>query len=187
MSEEVYKKKKKTILLSLFCTLGILLIGGISYAFWQKTKVQEQENVIASDCFNVELRRKNDAINLADSYPLSNEAGMQNLPFTFTIENTCNYKVAYTINLEALENSTFQSSSIKVALDDNYKLYSLYSTADKYFDSSKDARVLATGVLDKRETSKEYNLRLWIDENAPSTEQNKTFESKIVINSLLTK
>lgn len=187
MSEETYNKKKKRALLSLFCALGILLLGGISYAFWQKTSTQEEENVIATDCFNVELQGKNAAINLAESYPLSNEDGMQNLPFTFTIENTCDYKVAYTINLESLENTTFQSNSIKVALDDSYKLYSLYTEADKYFNTSKDARVLQTGVLDKKETSKEYNLRLWIDENAPTTEQDKVFASKIIVNSLLTK
>lgn len=183
MSEEQYKKKKKLLLLSIVCTIAIALGIGISYAFWQETKVQEETNVIASDCFDIELSG-NKAINLAKAYPLVDESGMQTLPFTFTITNLCDYKTVYTINLESLATTTLQSSSLKVALDDSYKLYSNYKTTNKHFSDSKESRILGSGVLLKKE-SKTYNLRLWIDSNVPNTEQNKVFESKIVINSVV--
>lgn len=183
MSEEQYKKKKKMVLLSLFCTIAVMLVIGISYAFWQKTKVQEEANVIASACFDIELSGKN-AIDLAETYPISNEDGMQTIPFTFTVKNICDYQTVYTVNLEALVATTFENNSVKVALDDNYKLYSEYTSTNKNFDDSKDARILTSGVLSKGQ-SKTYNLRLWIDENAPNTEQKKVFESKIIINSEL--
>lgn len=183
MSEELYQKKKKILILSIFCTVAIMLIAGVSYAFWQKTKTQENPNVIATKCFDITLSGKN-AIDLPESYPLSDEEGMQTLPFTFTIENICDYKTSYTVNLESLAASTLSSSSIKVALEDNYKLYSLYTTTDKHFPDSVESRILTSGVLSKGE-SKTYNLRIWIDKNAPSTEQSKRFESKIVINSEL--
>ena len=183
LNEEQIQKKKKTLILSIVCTVGIVLIAGISYAFWQKTKTQENPNVIATKCFDISLSGKN-AIDLPESYPLSDDDGMQTLPFTFTIENICDYKTSYTVNLESLAVSTLSSSSIKVALEDNYKLYSLYTTTDKHFPDSVESRILTSGVLSKGE-SKTYNLRIWIDKDAPSTEQNKRFESKIVINSEL--
>ncbi len=183
INEEQLQKKKKTLILSIICTVGIMLVVGVSYAFWQKTKTQENPNVIATKCFDISLSGKN-AIDLPESYPLSDDDGMQTLPFTFTIENICDYKTSYTVNLESLAASTLSNSSIKVALEDNYKLYSSYTTTDKYFPDSVESRILTSGVLAKGE-SKTYNLRLWIDKDAPSTEQNKRFESKIVINSEL--
>lgn len=183
MSEETYQKKKKMLILSIVCTIGIMLIVGVSYAFWQKTKTQEDQNVIATKCFDISLSGRN-AIDLPETYPLSDEEGMQTLPFTFEIENVCDYKTSYTVNLESLAASTLSNSSIKVALEDKYKLYSEYTATDKHFPDSKDSRILTSGVLAKGE-SKTYNLRIWIDKDAPTTEQNKRFESKIVINSEL--
>lgn len=183
MNEEQFQRKKKMLILSIFCTIAIMLVVGVSYAFWQKTKTQENPNVIATKCFDISLSGKN-AIDLPESYPLSDEDGMQTLPFTFTIENICDYKTSYTVNLESLAASTLSNTSIKVALEENFKLYSLYTTTDKHFPDSVESRILTSGVLSKGE-SKTYNLRLWIDKDAPSTEQNKRFESKIVINSEL--
>ena len=48
INEEQLQKKKKTLILSIICTVGIMLVVGVSYAFWQKTKTQENPNVIAT-------------------------------------------------------------------------------------------------------------------------------------------
>ena len=39
--------------------VALLLIVGVSYAFWQKTKIQEDTNIVASGCFKVELEGNN--------------------------------------------------------------------------------------------------------------------------------
>lgn len=177
------ENKKSVISLSLAIVLAIVLIGGISSAFFIKTKKQDEKNVIAtSACFDVKLEDNKNPINLASAYPISDVDGQATAPYTFTITNICNNKINYEVNLESLANTTFDNSSIKVSFDNDTKLYSEYDEANKYFEDSKDSRHLASGVLNQKGDSKEYELRLWIDKDAPITEQSKIFESKIIIN-----
>ena len=107
---------------------------------------------------------------------------MKSTPYTFTITNTCSGSANYIVNLESLSNTTFNSISIRVALDETNKLYSEFEESNKYFEDSIEARTLVGGTLEDNE-SVTYNLRMWIDENAPATEQNKIFASKIVVTS----
>ena len=181
MEEEKINNKKRTILICSITVVAVILIVGISYAFWQLTKLQEDTNIISSGCFGVSLEG-NEAINLTSAYPLKTEEGMKSTPYTFTITNTCSGSANYIVNLESLANTTFASSSIRVALDNTDKLYSEYEESNKYFEDSIEARTLISGTLEDN-GSVTYNLRMWIDENAPSTEQNKIFASKIVVTS----
>lgn len=173
------KKRKKTIFFSSAFIVALVLIVGLSYSFFVKSKKQEQGNVIATSCFDIDLVGQN-PINLASAYPISEEDGMNTIPYTFTITNICDNKINYDINLESLVTTTFNSDSIMTAIDTNIKLYSSYEKGTNYFENSKDARHLTSGFLNKGD-SKTFNLRLWIDKNASSTEQNKIFESKIIV------
>ena len=182
MEEETkISSKKKTMLICSITIVAVILIVGISYAFWQATKVQEDSNIISSGCFGVELEG-NEAINISSAYPLKTEEGMQNTPYTFTITNTCSGSASYIVNLESLSTTTFQNTSIRVALNETNRLYSEYSESNKYYSDSKESRKLISGTLANNE-SVTYNLRMWIDESAPNTEQNKVFASKIVVTS----
>ena len=182
MEEEKMNSKKKAMLICSITVLAVILIVGISYAFWQVTKVQEETNVIASGCLNITLEG-NKAINLNSVYPITKEEGMKTTPYSFTLTNTCNNEVNYIVNLESLQETTFQNTSIRVEIDNEAtsknKLYSNYTEANKYFDTSKEARTLVSGTLGNNGTIA-YNLRMWIDEDTPNTEQNKIFKSKIV-------
>ena len=70
------KEKKKAIIISSMSIVALLLIVGISYAFWQTTKIQEDTNIIASGCFGVELEGNN-PISLSNAYPVTEEIGMK--------------------------------------------------------------------------------------------------------------
>ena len=96
-----------------------------------------------------------------------NEEGKKLTPYTFTINNTCNSFIAYSLNLEELEGSTLSSKYIMTMV--NGKAYvnmanmaSLRST-DNYYANSVESRVLASGSLGPN-ASIDYSLRLWIDE-----------------------
>lgn len=177
--EEVNNSKKKVILITSICVATLLLVAGISFALWQTTRVQEDMNIIAGGCFDVSLEG-NDPINLANAYPIKDSEGAATTPFTFTIKNKCSNETSYNVSLESLDETTFDSSKIKVMLDDDMKLYNTYSETEKYFETSKEARLLVTGSLGDNETVT-YNLRMWIDESASNNEQNKVFASKIVV------
>ena len=181
LEEQNIVKNKKKMLIAITITMALLLVVGISYAYWQKTKVQSDKNIISTGCFGVNLEG-NEAINLSSAYPMKTEEGMGTTPYTFTITNTCSGSANYIVNLESLSNTTFQNSSIRVALDNTDKLYSEYDESSKYYNNSKEARKLISGRLGANE-SVTYNLRMWIDEKASSSEQNKIFASKIVVTS----
>lgn len=181
MKIEVKEKKNKKIVVGLLImiTLSIMLIIGVSYAYWQLIKIQDDSNVVATGCFDVTLTGKN-PINLASAYPITSTKGMTSTPYEFTITNTCSYQTSYVVNLESLAATTFANSSIRVALNNNHKLYNAYTTGTKYYSNSKEARTLTTGTLQAKGTVT-YSLRLWVDEAVTTSEVNKRFESKIIV------
>lgn len=178
-------KRKNIALIVSLCVVGVLLVVGISYAFWQSTKVQEGEpNIIAGGCFDASLEGK-DPINLVNAFPITDEEGEASKPYTFTIKNKCKTKMNYDVALETLSDSTLDSGAIKVMINDTKKLYNGYSETEKLFETSKENRLLVSGTLEAEGTV-EYTLRLWIDKDVTQeNNQNKKFESKVVVRASL--
>jgi len=180
--------KKKTKIMILSVVALILVTIGITYAYWLVTKSQEGENVITTGCLDITLDGEND-ITLSDQFPLSDEDGMKLTPYTFTVTNNCTTSVDYQINLEALgtEADALKTSSLKVVLDDNSsRLLSSYREVETTIEGSYESHQLATGTLGAATIANTnnkvtYKLRLWIDENAPISEMDKTFRSKISV------
>ena len=115
------EKKKKYMLIGIIGTL-ILLIG-VSYAYWRLTLTQTGTNQIASSCFDITLMNEQNAINLQRAYPILDEEGMSLTPYTFTITNNCDTFAFYSVNLELLETvlaeNRLSSRFVKVMLDEN--------------------------------------------------------------------
>lgn len=51
---------------------------GVSYAYWSLTFNQKENNVVTTDCFEIEFIEGN-AINLSKAYPMSDSDGMKNV------------------------------------------------------------------------------------------------------------
>ncbi|MGM9834956.1 MAG: LamG domain-containing protein [Bacilli bacterium] len=177
-------KKKSIILISLSVLLMICITVGMSYSYFQKTKKQTITNVAATSCLDINLTGNNE-IDLQNEFPISDEEGMELVPYTFTITNTCTSPIQYDVVLESLAGTTLQNTSVQVALGNSNKMYSNYETVETTLTDSKEARRLTTGVLTAENNSKTYELRLWIDKDAPLSEQNKSFATKIMINGTL--
>ena len=128
---------------------------------------QTNKNIVKSSCLNLSISNEENVIKLEKQIPIMNEEGKKLTPYTFTINNTCNSFIAYSLNLEELEGSTLSSKYIMTMV--NGKAYvnmaymaSLRST-DNYYANSVESRVLVTGSLGPN-ASINYSLRLWIDE-----------------------
>ncbi|MGM9834312.1 MAG: hypothetical protein ACI31M_00845 [Bacilli bacterium] len=173
--------KRKSIFLIFIATLLIICISlGVSYSYFKKTNKQSLINTAATKCLELSLTGKNE-IDLQRTIPISDEEGMGLEPYIFTVTNTCSSSIEYDVILESLVDTSFQNTSIQVALNNDYNLYSEYNDATKTFTDSISAKRLKRDVLDSENNSKTYELRLWIDKDAPLTEQNKTFLAKIII------
>ena len=176
--------KKYIIVLSILGVLfGVSLLVGISYAYYIVNVSQTNKNIVKSSCLNLSISNEENVIRLEKQIPIMNEEGKKLTPYTFTINNTCNSMMGYSLNLEELEGSTLASKYIMTMVNDkDYVNMASLSSTDNYYSNSLESRVLATGSLGPN-ASINYSLRLWMDEATPMTTEamNKSFRSKVVV------
>lgn len=174
--------KNKLVLLGL-SVFTLLLIIGTSFALYQIVNTQTEENLVDVGCFNVGITKQENAINLENAYPISDEKGKSLTPFTFTLTNNCNVTGKYTVNLEVLKDSTMSTSFIKTLVNNGTisKLDALPKAETKN-SGSIEARTIASGILTPN-SSADYSVSLWMDENVTIEDgaMNKILKSKIVV------
>ena len=187
-------KKKKYTIITLSIIVLILLVIGISYAYWILTKEQTGENVVNSACLDVTLDNEKGDISLLKTFPILDSEGEKLKPYKFTIHNNCSDIATYQINLESLSevlvDDRLNPDYIKVKLNEEGQegikdILGSISITDTTIANTYEAHKLMSGYLEGNET-KNFELRLWVDEkvtveNADS--MNKEFKSKITVTS----
>ena len=173
------KKKVNMIVLSVSV---ILMLIGLSYGYFFIRKNQENNNVAGSECFKLEFSNESEAINLSNMYPISDEEGKKQVPYSFTITNTCDMLAGYTVNMEMLEGTTLNSKYLDVLVNnEEIKLLSTYEATDTVIANSTESRILTKGTLAYND-SVDYTVRFWMDKDVEDIESmNKYFASKIVV------
>ncbi len=192
--------EKKTNTFNYFIVVLIILVIaflGITYAYWNVTINQENKNVVKSVCLKVSMAKDENEISLPKAMPISDEEGVALAPYTFSIKNTCNDNASYQINLESLSkingteeipfNDRLAPKYVRFKLNKTEKpdegTMLLLSNTDEVtpiLDNTYSSHKLMTGYLSPSET-KDFELRLWIDEDADEGAMNKTFASKVTI------
>jgi len=187
---DIIKKKKK---LGLYYGLlvTVICIIGVSFAWFRLYLSQTENNTIASrTCFNTTLTEDTSKISLTDAFPIIDEDGLKQTPFTFTIKNNCNSYVKVYITID----STYRESTNTSYLKDNYMKVNISpkgTTASKSVilgsqtltdleNNKKGYIIVSTGL--KANEEKSYDLRIWMDSSV-TTEQglNKNWSGKIVV------
>mgnify|MGYP001121714963 FL=1 len=173
------KKKVNMIVLSVSV---ILMLIGLSYGYFFIRKNQKNNNVAGSECFKLEFSNESEAINLSNMYPISDEEGKKQVPYSFTITNTCDMLAGYTVNMEMLEGTTLNSKYLDVLVNnEEIKLLSTYEATDTVIANSTESRILTKGTLAYND-SVDYTVRFWMDKDVEDIESmNKYFASKIVV------
>jgi len=175
-------KNKKTKIAIISVIALILVTIAVTYAYWTYTRSQTNPNAVGAACLDIEITNEGSAISLANQFPITDEVGLESSPYTFTVKNNCNTSIDYQISLEALgtESTSLKTSSMKVALNDAVSLLSDNVEVDTTIEGAYESRKLLIETLDAKGTAA-YELRLWIDADAPVSENNKTFTSKISV------
>ena len=173
-------KKIKILTISILCILTITI--GLSYGYYLLNKVQENNNIAGSKCFKLEFSNESEAINLSNMYPISDEEGKKQVPYSFTITNTCDMLAGYTVNMEMLEGTTLNSKYLDVLVNnEEIKLLSTYEATDIVIANSTESRILTKGTLAYNDSA-DYTVRFWMDKDVEDIESmNKYFASKIVV------
>ena len=180
------KKKHKITLLVIGILLVLSLMLSSSYALWVFNVSQESTNVVQADCFEITFT-DNNPINLEYSFPMRDSYGVQTTPYEFTIRNICNHPADFQINLETLNTSTIDESFIKADLNGHISEYSLAESVTPTLDNASSAVMLYEDTLAVN-SSKTYNLRIWVKEDAVDEEvENKTYASKVSVKATVRK
>ena len=183
------KKKKLKLYYGLLIT--VLCIIGVSFAWFRLYLSQTENNTLASrTCFNTTLTEDTSKISLTDAFPISDEDGLKQTPFTFTLKNNCNSYVKVYITID----STYRESANTSYLKDNYMKVNISpkgttasqsvilanQTLTDLENNKKGYIIVSTGLNANEEKS--YDLRIWMDSTV-TTEQglNKNWSGKIVV------
>jgi len=178
------KNKKIRMAILSIIALAIVTIT-VTYAYWLVTKNQKGNNQIYAGCLDFSITGEKNNIHLEEQFPTSDEDGMKLTPYEFTVSNNCFNSLDYQIALEIFDyGDSISPSSIKIALDD--KIYNLGDLAKvkPTISGASESRILAylkLGSIIDEYPYATHTLRLWIDEDAPISEMNKMFQSKISV------
>ncbi len=191
---EKKKNKKKNLFITLGVIGALLLIGGVTYAYWILTKEQTGENVVNSACLSVDIESESDDITLDKTYPILDSEGRKLKPYKFSVHNKCSDMATYQINLESLstvlEANRLNPNYLKVKLnevgqDGIEKVLGETSPTDTTIENTYEAHKLMSGYLEANET-KNFELRIWMHEKVTvenANSMNKEFRGKITVTS----
>ena len=192
MDKEIeIKKKKRKLSIYYGLLVTVICIIGVSFAWFRLYLSQNENNTLASrTCFNTTLTEDTSKISLTDAFPITDEDGLKQTPFTFTIKNNCNSYVKVYITID----STYRESTDTSYLKDNYMKVNISpkgtttsqsvilanQTLTDLESNKKGYIIVSTGL--KANEEKSYDLRIWMDSSV-TTEQglNKNWSGKIVI------
>ena len=171
--------------------LSVLCIIGVSYAWFRLYLSQSENNRIASrTCFSTTLTEKTSKIDLTEAVPESDENGLMESPFTFTLKNNCTGYIRVYITID----SAYRTSTSTSYLKDNKIKVNISPTGttlnpsslltDKELIELEGSR-LGYSIIDiglNSNEEKTFDLRVWMDSSTTVDEGlGKTWLGKIII------
>lgn len=163
-----------TLILVLFVTMGS------SYSWLTVDNTSSKTNTITSGNLSLTLNDTK-GLTLSNSYPMKDSSGLNSSPYTFSITNNGTVTSSYTIYLK---NNDLESG--KTRISDEKLRYSLIKNKNIYsgakdlstLTSDNEGRIIANGTIDPNKTIN-FDLRLWINENAGTEVNGTSFSGKI--------
>lgn len=171
--DKVIKSQTKLMVLSVIAV--IMLVTGMSYALYQREDFNTTNQVISVGTFDANLSSTTGPITLLNQYPKSGPE--ENDPtYQFTVQNTGDYDIAYTVyltdNTSSVKNSNSAYSSYNI-LNPNLYQYISYSldggeakTLTSVYDSSTGRIEILEGKFKSGNAAKNHTLQFWVNENA---------------------
>ena len=163
-------KSKLAIVIALIAVSMVTLVGS-SYALFTKSLEGTKKVSIQTGTLKVDFS-EGDSIKLENSAPMSDSAGTNTTPYTFTIENTGNVNAFYTIRNEEDSASTLDTVYLKYRLvgDNGYDSGIRVLSA-----AGTDGYLATTSTLDTGKTVT-YKLYMWISQDATNDIQDKIYQ-----------
>ena len=184
MNQRLKQYKKIRIILSVL--LVVILLIGTSFAIFQNFARQSGTNNLgATNCFSITFEGVNNAINLANDYPIPDSEGLEREPYTFKVTNNCNQYLSLSIGVETLSTSEIPSNLIKGVIIKNGETptSAMLLSSGKTMEAQNGgtAYELLTDGLGAK-ASKTYDLRLWFDESMTKEQgASKKYQGRVIV------
>ncbi len=177
-------KKNTNVILAI--TIGVLCMFGVisssTYSLWQVTKTQKNANIINSACLDITMQNETGTYELNNAWPITDDEGEKLVGYNFEIKNNCDTPVNYMVGLNSLgttESKIFNNTSIKVKLDEeNAQIYGDLNVIE-------NPEVLSSRLISRQtiagNATNSHNIKVWVSEDAPVSEQSKEFEGQVFV------
>ena len=185
MEDKISRDKNKIKVFSSLLII-VLLIIGVSFAIFQNFARQSGTNNLgATNCFSITFEGINNAINLANDYPIPDSEGLERDPYTFKVTNNCNQYLSLSIGVETLSTSEIPSNLVKGVIVNNGGIptSAMLLSSGKTMEAQNGgtAYELLTDGLGAN-SSKTYDLRLWFDESMTKEQgASKKYQGKVIV------
>ena len=173
--------QRKIVLVAVVLLLGIVSIFGTTYAIFSRSLPGEKGVVIHAKKGSFDLTfYDGENISLQNVSTMSLEEASATKPYHFTIANNGVADAYYRVSL-------VEDGAISNQISKEYLGYSLEGSDGTDLTGTLDELGSSMEVIrDKRlstNNSVDYDLRIWLTEDAPNTEMGKTYQSKVGISS----
>ena len=194
-------KNTRIIILSILAVLIVIVLSiGITTAFMKPVEQGGNLTEISlSSCAKIKLTGTS-SINLSNSYSMSRNRGLQTTPYSLTVTSYCDSYVGFNLYIATLTTNTLTDENIHYILTSKGSkdviveglLSEATDGASDFDDVSKTE--LNTGLKGTYGSiykihstfiplkgSSEYDLYLFVDENATNTTMGKTFSAGVAV------
>ena len=194
-------KNTRIIILSILAVLIVVVLSiGITTAFMKQVEQGGNLTEISlSSCAKIKLTGTS-SINLSSSYPMSRNRGLQTTPYSLTVTSYCDSYVGFNLYIATLNTNTLTDENIHYILTSKGSkdviVEGLLSEATNGVSDFDDASKTELNVGLKGtygsiykiyndsislKGNEEYDLYLFVDENATNTSMNKTFKAGVAV------
>ncbi len=161
----------------LFLALTIIMCLGISMAtiYFVYGYNDDRDNTINSGQIDISLKDDGKGITLNNTVPMTDDMGVKNEAYNFTIENVSPVPINAKIELEIQEPTTMPLESLKYALyvdDVLYEKNTVDTLADKNYSLYEIPYFRANNPVNCK-------LVFWVDYDYSDNSGNKTFNAKV--------
>ena len=169
MDKEIIRRLKNILFTTLF------LIGS-TYVWANNITVQAK--TISNSYFNnayLSISEVSGGVFMENAYPITDEEGMETIGYTFKVDNSANGQISYKLMFISDGENTIDNKFIKYSYNINDGEYTKPQLLSENSTITSDV---------SGKSSNTYNIKFWIDENATNEIMNKTFSTRIGLESI---
>ena len=164
------KKNIKIAVIILSIVLVVIAISTATYSLFYSESTAANPESYSTGLLSITATSKSDNISLTDALPMTDEDGINSVPYTFSIKNVGNLDYKFDIKLLSTSSNTISPQYIKLKIDDG-EVTTLSSLTNS---------IIKSDVTLKAKESIDITIRIWLSIDTPNTEIGKTFNSKLV-------